>query len=393
MLSPLRRLPLCLALALLLPSLVSAAEGGSAEAAQHPPLVVLDLAAQACGAPEAQAATLGVVRGLRQLDVFQVLSADDVRQLLALERNRQLFGAEGSGNLQLSRALGAQHTVVGSLTRVGGAAGLSVELRLLDVSGGAVVSQKTYGPVAGLEQLAPELPGLAQALMAPLLRERQGSLLVHSSEEGAEVLVDDTLLGSTPLKAPLALAQGTHRLVVRKDGFISQSATVRIEPTQVARESVTLLPSPDYAEAYRQRHGRLRIGAYLASGVAVGALAGAYLLDQKSTAPLYRDEFHPRQLALLGRVPELGELDAKAQGVYAECGQDEAACREKLDSVSSRLSRQQWGTAGLVVVGLGAGVTAAYLWLSGEDPNRYSGLVAGITAGRSGSGFALGGSF
>nr|WP_228530653.1 MULTISPECIES: PEGA domain-containing protein [Myxococcaceae] len=229
--------------------------------------------------------------------------------------------------------------------------------------------------------------------MAPLLRERQGSLLVHASEEGAEVLVDDALLGSTPLKAPLPLAQGVHRLVVRKDGFISQSAAVRIEPTQLARQEVTLLPSPDYAEAWHERHGRLRIGAYLATGAAVGALAGAYLLDQKSTAPLYRTEFHPRQLALAGGVPSPGELDAKAQAVYAACGQDETACRQKLDSLSGRLQRQQWGTAGLAVVGLGAGVTAAYLWLSGEDPNRYSGLVAGVGAGSGGPTLALGGQF
>ncbi|HET9451105.1 MAG TPA: PEGA domain-containing protein [Aggregicoccus sp.] len=381
--SPLRRTSLYLLLALLLAPLASAEE--------RAPLVVLDLASHGTGALEAQAATLGVVRGLRALEVFQVLSAEDVRQLLALERNRQLFGAEGSGNLQLSRALGAQHTVVGSLARTAG--GLSLELRLLDVSGGSVVSQKTYGPVAGLEQLAPVLSGLAQALMAPLLRERQGSLLVQASEEGAEVLVDDALLGSTPLQAPLQLAQGVHRLVVRKDGFISQSVPVRIEPTQLARQQVTLLPSPDYAEAYRQRHGRLRIGAYLASGAAVGALAGAYLLDQKSSAPLYRDEFLPRQLALRGSVPEPGQLDAKAQAVYGACGQDEAACRTRLDALGSRLTRQQWGTAGLAVVGLGAGVTAAYLWLSGEDPNRYSGLVAGAGAGAGGPTFALGGSF
>ena len=379
-----RRTLYCLALALLLPAHAYAAE-------ERPPLVVLDLAAHEVGLPEAQAATLGVVRGLRALEVFQVLSADDVRQLLALERSRQLFGAEGSGNLQLSGALGARHTVVGSLTRTGG--GLSVELRLLDVGGGSVVSQKTYGPVAGLTQLAPVLPGLAQALMAPLLRERQGSLLVQASEEGAEVLVDDALLGSTPLPAPLPLAQGVHRLVVRKDGFISQSAAVRIEPTQLARQQVTLLPSPDYAEAYRQRHGRLRIGAYLATAAAAGAFAGAYLLDQKSSAPLYRDEFRPRQLALRGSVPEAGELDAKAQAIYLGCGQDEAACRTELDSLGARLSRQQWGTAGLAVVGLGAGITAAYLWLSGEDPNRYSGLVAGVGAGGGGPTFALGGHF
>ncbi len=379
-----RRSLCCLALALLLPGRVGATE-------ERPPLVVLDLATHGAGLPEAQAATLNVVRGLRALDVFQVLSAEDVRQLLALERSRQLFGAEGSGNLQLSRALGAQHTVVGSLSHAGG--GLSVELRLLDVSGGSVVSQKTFGPVAGLEQLAPELPGLAQALLAPLLRERQGSLLVQASEEGAEVLVDDALLGSTPLPAPLPLAQGVHRLVVRKDGFISQSAAVRIEPTQLARQQVTLLPSPDYAEAYRQRHGRLRIGAYLATGLAAGAFAGAYLLDQKSSAPLYRDEFLPRQLALRGSVPEPGQLEAKAQAVYAACGQDETACRTKLDALGARLTRQQWGTAGLAALGLGAGVTAAYLWLSGEDPNRYSGLVAGGGAGSAGPSVSLGGSF
>jgi hypothetical protein len=40
-----------------------------------PPLLVLDLEARGGGVPEARAATINVVRGRRDLDVFQVLSS------------------------------------------------------------------------------------------------------------------------------------------------------------------------------------------------------------------------------------------------------------------------------------------------------------------------------
>ncbi|HMK72244.1 MAG TPA: hypothetical protein VK454_02835, partial [Myxococcaceae bacterium] len=163
----------------------------------RPPLLVLDLEARGGGVPEAQAATINVVRGLRDLDVFQVLSADDVRQLLALERTRQLSGAKGESALgELGKALGANNAVVGSVTRVGGK--YQVEIRLLDVATQKVLNQKTLGPVSTVTEIASALPGLSQELVAPLLKDQQGYLLVRTREEAAEVLVDDTLVGSTP---------------------------------------------------------------------------------------------------------------------------------------------------------------------------------------------------
>lgn len=47
-------------------------------------------------------ATSGAVRGLRQLDVFQVLASEDVRQLLAIERTRQLAGLSDAPGVALS---------------------------------------------------------------------------------------------------------------------------------------------------------------------------------------------------------------------------------------------------------------------------------------------------
>jgi hypothetical protein len=72
--------------------LVALASSAAMAADNRPNLLVLDLEPRGVGLPEAQAATGSVVRGLRQLEVFQVLSSDDVRQLLALERTRQLSG-------------------------------------------------------------------------------------------------------------------------------------------------------------------------------------------------------------------------------------------------------------------------------------------------------------
>src|ERR1700748_2888956 len=63
--------------------LVLTSAGLAAAAEPRPNLLVLDLEPRGVGLPEAQAATGSVVRGLRQLEVFQVLSSDDVRQLLA----------------------------------------------------------------------------------------------------------------------------------------------------------------------------------------------------------------------------------------------------------------------------------------------------------------------
>ncbi len=365
----------------------------------RPNLLVLDLEPRGVGLPEAQAATGSVVRGLRQLDVFQVLSSDDVRQLLALERTRQLSGAKAENSVgQLGAALNAPNAVVGSVTRVGGK--LQVEVRLLDAPTQKVLSQKTLGPVS-VEQVAAQLPGLSQELMAPLLREQQGFLVVKSREEAAEVLVDDTLVGSTPLKGSIDLSRGIHRLTVRKDGFIAQTRSVRIEPKQTTIEEVQLAPSQDYAKIYKDRYGKMRVGAWIATGVAVAGITTAIVMNASASSQ-YNDEFKPRQAWLQGaagtgpqtKPPDIANNPA-ASAAWDSCTTSGAlACKQAAEDAKSSVQVKQYVAIGAGVLGVASAGVATWLWLSGKDPNRYADVVAGVgPAPNGGMTLALAGRF
>ena len=368
-------------------------------AEQRPNLLVLDLEPRGVGLPEAQAATGSVVRGLRQLEVFQVLSSDDVRQLLALERTRQLSGAKAESSVgQLGAALNAPNAVVGSVTRVGGK--LQVEIRLLDAPTQKVLAQKSLSQVT-IEQVATQLPGLAQELMAPLLREQQGFLVVKSREEAAEVLVDDTLVGSTPLKGSVDLSRGIHRLTVRKDGFIAQTRSVRIEPKQTTVEEVELQPSADYAKIYKDKYGKMRVGAWIATGVAVASLSTAVFMHISANNQ-YDEEFKPRQAWLQGaagtgpqtKPPDIANNPA-ASAAWDSCTASGAvACKQAAEDAKSSVQVKQYVAIGTAVVGVASAGVATWLWLSGKDPNRYADLVAGVSPNpQGGATLALAGRF
>ena len=356
----------------------------SASAAEtRPNLLVLDLEPRGVGLPEAQAATGSVVRGLRQLDVFQVLSSDDVRQLLALERTRQLSGAKAESSVgQLGAALNAPNAVVGSVTRVGGK--LQVEIRLLDAPTQKVLNQKSLNQVT-VEQVAGQLPGLAQELMSPLLREQQGFLVVKSREEAAEVLVDDTLVGSIPLKGSLDLSRGIHRLTVRKDGFIAQTRSVRIEPKQTTIEEVELQPSSDYAKVYKDKYGKMRVGAWISTGVAVAGITTAIIMNASANSE-YNDQFKPRQAWLQGaagtgpqtKPPDIAN-NPTASAAWDSCtASGAAACKQAAEDAKSSVQVKQYVAIGAGVVGVAAAGVATWLWLSGKDPNKYADVVAGV---------------
>jgi hypothetical protein len=82
------------------------------------------------------------------------------------------------------------------------------------------------------------------ALSAPVDAQRrrrgrapaEGTLVVQGTQPGAEVLVDDQLVGTTPLD-PVTLAPGSHTLRVRLPGYTEYTDVVSIasgRPTEVA---------------------------------------------------------------------------------------------------------------------------------------------------------------
>lgn len=359
-------------------------------------LVVTDLEARGATELQATAATGSVVRGLRNLNAFQVLAADEVRQLLALERSRQLLGEEvETGEVSAaSKALGARYLVTGTVSRP--EARLVVDLQLLDTTDGKVLSQKSLGPVASVETVAQELPGLAQELVAPLLEAEQGGLLVRTNEEGVEVWIDDVLRASTPMAQPIRFARGMHRVTVKKDGFIAQSRSTELRRDEVTVEAFTLVASPDFARAYAEHHGRQRRMAWFAAGLAVVTIGGAIGLDQLYTGPTWSQELNPRNLALSApdadtvRRANLNQAQAET---YRRCVADRPGCYQRAQEVSSRVQTAQLVSIGLGAVGAVSAIASTWFFVSGNDPHRYSGLVAGVDVQVSPFGVAFSGSF
>jgi hypothetical protein len=247
-----------------------------------------------------------------------------------------------------------------------------VEIRLIDAPTQKVLSQKSLNQ-ATIEQVATQLPGLSQELMAPLLREQQGFLVVKSREEAAEVLVDDTLVGSIPLKGSIDLSRGVHRLTVRKDGFIAQTRSVRIEPKQTTVEEVELAPSSDYANVYKDKYGKMRVGAWIATGVAIAGITTAVVMNASASSQ-YDDEFKPRQAWLQGaagtgpqtKPPEIANNPA-ASAAWDSCtATGAAACKQAAEDAKSSVQVKQYVAIGAGVIGIASAGVATWLWLSGR---------------------------
>ena len=243
--------------------------------------------------------------------------------------------------------------------------------------------------------------------MAPLLKDQQGFLLVRTREEGAEVLVDDTLIGSTPQKAAVPLSRGLHRVQIRKDGFIAQTRSVRIEPNQTRVEDVDLVPSPDYAAAYRDKNSRLRVGAWVFTGVAVLSI-GATIWLEVAAHNEYNNEFYAYQQWLVGaaggsqtKPPSIAN-NPTASANWDSCTNVSATqgakagvtyCTNQANSSKNSVQTLQWIAVGTGVVALASTGVAIWLWVSGKDPNRYTDLVAGVAPTPHGMTFALAGHF
>jgi hypothetical protein len=95
----------------------------------------------------------------------------------------------------------------------------------------------------GFERSAPpdvraRVPGLAVLLAE--VRKHASMLAVSSDVPGATVRLDDRVLGTTPLPAPVRVNAGTATLVVEKEGFFPFQRAVTLTPGGVVAFDATL---------------------------------------------------------------------------------------------------------------------------------------------------------
>jgi hypothetical protein len=357
-------------------------------AAAEPPPRVAVLEFQANGARrELAAAAAGMVGNeLSRLGVFRVVTAESVSALLSLERQRQLLGAaDSAAATDLKDVLGTDYAVKGKVSHLEGDKGskVTLELELLDVanSRSANSTLETARTETDLMELVPKA---TLKLMSKLLAGRSGTLLVDCAEGGATLKLDDVVMGVTPATGPMAVPAGPHFLAVEKQGFVTFQKEVRVQPERTVIERAPMVPSTDYVAAYEARASRMRLGAYLTTGLAVAGVAAAAGLQVRAGA-VYGDVGTPGTFQY-ARAKLAAGIESDPQNDYRKSANELKASLDSLGTLT---------TVAGVVAGAAA-VAGTYLWIAGDDPAKYRGLKAlelGVAASPAGASLSLGGAF
>lgn len=131
-----------------------------------------------------------------------------------------------------------------------------------------IVDGKKRNQVPVIEEVAPgkhdvtfEAPGFftevreilaVEGTIFPLeinLKEKPSQLSVQAPK-GASITVDGRIFGEAPLRTPVDLPSGTHRVIVSQRGYVSFDERISIERAQSSLVNVSLLPTTQRKVSY-----------------------------------------------------------------------------------------------------------------------------------------------
>lgn len=331
---------------------------------ETPKLAVLDFVANGASPQLASAANGIVANELQRMGLFKITTSEMVRSLMAHERQMQLMGcAEEKCVSGLSNALGVEYLVTGKVSKIPGGRDMpttfTIELALLLAAKGSREGSDIQTAVSEAD-LTGKIPRSVAKLVQKILNARGGSLLVEVMEAGATVKVDDVVVGTTPLPGRVPLSAGPHFVIVEKEGFVSAQKEIKLLPNQMAQETLTIVPSPDFIRAYEGRTGGMRLGAWITTGL-VGAGAGAALFFQAQAQTKY------------GSVDLPGTF-AYHRNKLLEGVETEGAVDHRFEAASLSGQVKQLETLSYIGMGVGgaSAALAAFFWIAGDDPGRYA---------------------
>jgi len=285
--------------------------------------------------------------------------------MLAFEKQRQMLGCADSGCIaEIGGALGVDYLVSGKVSRLA-ASKDAPESFTLEMTLSSVRKGQREGSVieTGRSEadLIAKVGRSVQRLVSKILAGRSGSLVVTSTEAGAVVKLDEQVKGTTPLGGQIAVPSGPHTLTVEKQGFVAFQKEIQIQPAKVTEERVALVPSPDFIKDYQSRQKKVRLGAWISTGVAAAGLVGAVLL-QVDANRVYGTESTPGTFLYARRKLLDGTETDPVTGVDY---------RAQASSLKSKVSQRETFSYVSAGVAGAATVAATWLWIVGDDPARY----------------------
>ncbi len=299
---------------------------------------------------------------------LSTFTRDDVREIFGQMSDLAVLDADADqiSLASLGEAVGAKWLVAAVVTKLDDG-DVSVQMRLIEVSKGtAAARRETRASDFGGDILA-ATKDATRLVLAPLFAHLKGKLTLVISEEGADVLIDGQQIGVSPIDSTIPLPGGHHVLTVAKSGFIRHQETLKVENAAALTRDVAMRPSRDFLLDYQSSNELFRTlawtttgGALALAGVGVGFGVGWFLKDQEAV-----------------QTHAAVQKEVLERGLNAERDADEIAALER-PIHDAQFMAQLFSVVGIAAgaVAVGAGATAAYFWIFGDDPDRYDAYAA-----------------
>lgn len=312
-------------------------------------IAVLDLKDKGVGKDVASILTGILTNRISELGIFEVLSRQDIKNILTHEQDKMLLGcSDASCLVDIGGALGAEELITGEIGRVGKKT--IIGLQRIDIRNARVVKRTQRQFIGTHEMLMEEIGHAAYNLMEDTLKAQSGTVLMSISEEGADISVDGKTVGTSPVDK-LVIPAGPRDIRVAKKGFIHWARTVKVEPKGVQLIEVSLIPSANFIETYEQEASDQRMWAWITLGTGLALEAGALglrIYTWQKYDPI-EDDYNSQNFRGMTQT----EFYDKYKG--------DMDTAEVLDATA----------IGLGVAGIIAGAFSLYFFLAGEDPYRY----------------------
>lgn len=117
---------------------------------------------------------------------------------------------------------------------------ICINYKMFDTKDNSLVfmGSKDIGSSAGLRPAAWSISNTVE----DVLNNRLGTLKLTSNPSGADIYIDDKKEGKAP--GQLAVLRGTHKLMVKLDGYVPYKADIEIQPKKILEQKVELKPVP-----------------------------------------------------------------------------------------------------------------------------------------------------
>jgi len=246
-----------------------------------PRMLVLDFTVRG-EAPADLAKTLtdAAVREVARAGGHQVLSQADVLAQLGVERQRMFMGcsADRSCMAEIAGAIDADRTLSGSVTDLGN--GYLVTASVMDARkiatvGGAEETLRSQRP----DELLESVKRVVYRAVTGRAREGQAVIEFDVAAVAARVLLDGVEIGRGPFQDTRRVSEGSHRVVVAKEGYATWENVFNLEVGGRAHVAPQLVAVGGA--------GKLMGWSAVAAGVAAVGLGGYSLWQERQAKGHY----------------------------------------------------------------------------------------------------------